>query len=153
MKGFMKLTMKKRAVTVMTVAAVAVAANALLSALDQAFAGASDPVVAGVAAYFPDSPGNRAAITGRSGIGVVVLNTLQAPGASAAVADYKGAGKRVFGYLAAGYAPSGANGVSPKSLPQLQSTADAILSKERARLAEYLARTRKRDSGDGGTAP
>lgn len=123
----MKLTMKTRARTVLTVAAVAVSANAALSVVDQAVAGPSDPVTAGIAAYFPDSPGNRGAITGRSGIGVVVMNTLQSPGAAAAVADYKGAGKRVFGYFDAGYAPSGANGISPKSLSQLQSTASSIL--------------------------
>ncbi len=124
----MKLTMKKRALTVLTVAAVAVAGGSAFGALDQATAGPSDPVTAGIAAYFPDSPANRGAITGRSGIGVVVMNTLQSPGAAAAVADYKGAGKRVFGYFAAGYAPSGANGISPKSLSQLQSTANAILT-------------------------
>ncbi len=120
------MTLKKRALGVFAVAAVG--GSFALSAVDSALAGPADPVTAGIAAYFPDSPANRGAITGRSGIGVVVMNTLQSPGAAAAVADYKGAGKRVFGYFAAGYAPSGANGISPKSLSQLQSTASSILT-------------------------
>ncbi len=124
----MKLTMQKRAVTVFAVATVAVAVSVMFSAPDLAVAGPSDSVTGGVAAYFPDSTPNRGAITARSGIGVVVMNTLQSTGAAAAVADYKGAGKRVFGYFAAGYAPSGANGISPKSLLQLQSTANSILT-------------------------
>jgi hypothetical protein len=122
----MKTTLKKRALAVFTVAVVG--GSVALSAVDRALAGPADPVVAGIAAYFPDSPANRGAITGRSGIGVVVMNTLQSPGSAAGVADYKGAGKRVFGYFAAGYAPSGTNGISPKSLSQLQSTANAILA-------------------------
>ncbi len=120
------MTLKKRALGVFAVAAVG--GSFALSAVDSALAGPADPVTAGIAAYFPDSPANRGAITGRSGIGVVVMNTLQSPGAAAAVADYRGAGKRVFGYFAAGYAPSGANGISPKSLSQLQSTANSILT-------------------------
>ncbi len=91
-------------------------------------AGATDPVTAGIAAYFPDTALNRAAITSRPGLGVVVMNSLQAAGSQTAVAEYKGAGKRVFGYMAAGYAPSGANGISAKSLAQLQATAGAILA-------------------------
>ncbi len=93
----------------------------------QASGGVSDPVTGGIAAYFPDTAPNRAAITSRPGLGLVVMNTLQSAGAGGAVADYKGAGKRIFGYLAAGYAPSGANGISPKSLAQLQTTAAAML--------------------------
>ncbi len=93
-----------------------------------AVAGPSDPVTIGIAAYFADTAANRAAITSRAGVGIVVMNTVQAAGASAAVGDYKGAGKRVFGYFAAGYAPSGANGISPKSLAQLQATASAIFA-------------------------
>lgn len=122
----MKLTLSKRVLAALTV--VAFGGSLGTSAFDHAVAGPTDPVTAGVAAYFPDSPANRGAITGRSGIGVVVMNTLQSPGSAAAVADYKGAGKRVFGYFAAGYAPSGANGVSPKSLSQLQTTAITILT-------------------------
>ena len=94
----------------------------------QGVAGAGDPVTAGIAAYFPDTALNRAALTSRPGLGVVVMNTLQAAGSQTAVADYKGAGKRVFGYMAAGYAPSGANGIAPRSLAQLQATAGAILA-------------------------
>ncbi len=123
----MKLTMHNSGLAMFTVAAVAAVGMVSLSAIDQAVAGPSDPVTVGIAAYFPDSAGNRGAITGRSGIGVVVMNTLQSPGAAAAVSDYKGAGKRVFGYFAAGYAPTGSNGIAPKSLAQLQSTANAIL--------------------------
>jgi hypothetical protein len=108
----------------------ALLAGAALSVVDLtgAVAGPSDPITAGIAAYFPDSAPNRAAITSRTGLSVVVMNTLQAPGASVAVGDYKGAGKRVFGYFAAGYAPSGANGISPKSLAQLQATASAMFT-------------------------
>ncbi len=124
----MKLTMQKRAVTAFAVATVAVVGSVMFSTPDRAVAGPSDSVTGGVAAYFPDSAANRGAITARSGIGVVVMNTLQSIGAAAAVADYKGAGKRVFGYFAAGYAPSGANGISPKTLSQLQSTANSILT-------------------------
>ena len=124
----MKLTMHKRVLAAFTVAVVAVGASVALSVADQAVAGPSDPVTAGIAAYFPDTPANRGAIIGRAGIGVVVMNTLQSPGAAAAVAEYRGAGKRVFAYFAAGYAPSGANGISPKSLSQLQSTANSILT-------------------------
>ena len=91
-------------------------------------AGAGDPVTAGIAAYFPDTAPNRAALTSRPGLGVVVMNTLQAAGSQTAVAEYKGAGKRVFGYMAAGYAPSGANGIAAKSLAQLQATAGTILA-------------------------
>ena len=124
----MKLTMHKRVLAAFTVAVVAVGASVALSVADQAVAGPSDPVTAGIAAYFPDTPANRGAIIGRAGIGVVVMNTLQSPGAAVAVAEYRGAGKRVFAYFAAGYAPSGANGISPKSLSQLQSTANSILT-------------------------
>ena len=91
-------------------------------------AGAGDPVTAGIAAYFPDTAPNRAALTSRPGLGVVVMNSLQAAGSQTAVAEYKGAGKRVFGYMAAGYAPSGANGIAAKSLAQLQATAGTILA-------------------------
>ena len=124
----MNIRLTKRALSVWIAAAVAVPGSVTLSALESAQAGPSDPVTAGIAAYFPDSAGNRSAITTRSGIGVVVMNTLQSLGASAAVADYKGAGKRVFGYFAAGYAPSGANGIAPKTLSQLQTTATAMLT-------------------------
>ena len=93
-----------------------------------AVAGSADPVAIGIVAYFADVAANRAAITSRAGVGIVVMNTLQAAGAGAAVGDYKGAGKRVFGYFAAGYAPSGANGITPKSLAQLQATASAMFS-------------------------
>ena len=124
----MKPKLKNRLLGLFMVAAVASAGSVSFVAVDQAVAGPSDAVTAGIAAYFPDSPGNRGAITVRSGIGVVVMNALQSPGATAAVADYKAAGKRVFAYFAAGYAPAGANGVSPKSLPQLQLTASAILT-------------------------
>ena len=107
--------------------ATVVAVSGVLRA-EQASGGVSDPVTAGIAAYFPDTAPNRSAITARPGLGVVVMNTLQAAGASAAVADYKGAAKRVFGYMAAGYAPSGANGIAPKSLASLQSTASAMIT-------------------------
>lgn len=124
----MRPNLKIGALGLFTAAAVALAGSVAIVAVDQAVAGPSDAVTAGIAAYFPDSSGNRGAITVRSGIGVVVMNALQSPGATAAVADYKAAGKRVFAYLAAGYAPGGANGVSPKSLLQLQSTASSILT-------------------------